>query len=102
MSRDEHKNFIEKNTVIIGMSADSVKTQKNFCTKQEFPFLLLSDPEKTTIKAYEAFGWKKFMGKEYEGIYRISYLIDENGMIQKSYEKVKPKEHAQKVLSEID
>ena len=64
MFRDEHKNFIEKNTVIIGMSADSVKTQKNFCTKQEFPFLLLSDPEKTTIKAYEAFGWIKFMGKD--------------------------------------
>ena len=83
------------------MSADSVKAQKNFCTKQAFPFPLLSDPEKETIKAYEAYGLKKFMGKEYEGIYRISYLIDEEGMIEKAYEKVKPKEHAVQVLSDL-
>ena len=83
------------------MSADSVKAQKNFCMKQAFPFSLLSDPEKETIKAYDAFGLKKFMGKEYEGIYRISYLIDEEGMIEKAYEKVKPKEHAGQVLSDL-
>ena len=99
--RDEYKNFQQKKTVVIGMSADSVKAQKNFCTKQAFPFPLLSDPEKETIKAYEAFGLKKFMGKEYEGIYRISYLIDEEGMIEKAYEKVKPKEHAVQVLSDL-
>lgn len=84
------------------MSADSVKVQKNFCTKQGFPFSLLSDPDKTIIKAYEAFGLKKFMGKEYEGIYRVSYLVDEDGVIQKAYDKVKPKEHAQQVLSDLD
>ncbi len=100
--RDEFKKFQSKNTVIIGMSADSVKAQNNFCIKQEFPFLLLSDPEKATIRKYKAFGLKKFMGKEYEGIYRISYLIDENGIIQKRYGKVKPKEHAQQVLSDLD
>ena len=99
--RDEYKNFNGKNTIIIGISADSIKAQKNFCTKQEFPFSLLSDPEKVTIKAYKAYGMKKFMGKEYKGIYRISYLIDENGIIEKAYEKVKPKEHAIKVLEDI-
>ena len=99
--RDEYKNFNGKNTIIIGISADSIKAQKNFCTKQEFPFSLLSDPEKVTIKAYKAYGMKKFMGKEYKGIYRISYLIDENGTIEKAYEKVKPKEHAIKVLEDI-
>lgn len=83
------------------MSADSVKAQKNFCTKKEFPFYLLSDSDKTTIRAYKAFGLKKFMGKEYEGIYRISYLIDEKGIILKAYEKVKPKEHAGQVLSDL-
>lgn len=83
------------------MSADSVKAQKNFCTKQAFPFSLLSDPEKEIIKAYDAFGLKKFMGKEYEGIYRISYLIDEEGMIEKAYEKVKPKEHAGQILLDL-
>ena len=99
--RDQYKNFNGKNTIIIGISADTIKAQKNFCTKQEFPFSLLSDPEKTTIQAYKAYGLKKFMGKEYEGIYRISYLIDENGIIEKAYEKVKPKEHAIKVLEDI-
>ena len=99
--RDQYKNFNGKNTIIIGISADTIKAQKNFCIKQGFPFSLLSDPEKTTIQAYKAYGLKKFMGKEYEGIYRISYLIDENGIIEKAYEKVKPKEHAIKVLEDI-
>ena len=99
--RDEYKNFQEKNTEVVGISGDSIKTQKNFCDKQNFPFLLLSDPEKITIKAYGAFGPKKFMGKEYEGIYRVSYLIDEDGAIEKVYNKVKPKEHAAQVLSHI-
>ena len=102
MLRDEYKNFQKKNTEIIGMSADSVKAQKNFCSKQEFPFSLLSDPEKETIRSYKAFGLKKFMGREYEGIYRVSYLINEEGIIEKAYEKVKPKEHAAQVLLDID
>ena len=83
------------------MSADSIKAQKNFCSKQEFPYQLLSDPDKNTIKAYKAWGKKKFMGREYEGIYRYSYLIDENRLIEKVYEKVKPKEHAQQVLADL-
>ena len=84
------------------MSADSVKAQKNFCEKQAFPFQLLSDPDKSTVQAYEAWGKKKFMGREYEGIFRYSYLIDEKGMIEKAYEKVKPKEHALEVLADIN
>ncbi len=100
--RDEFQNFQEKNTVILGMSADSVKSQKNFCEKQNFPFSLVSDPEKTTIRKYEAIGLKKMYGREYEGIFRISYLIDENGLIQKTYGKVKPKEHAKEVLEDLD
>ena len=99
--RDEFQNFQDKNTVILGMSADSVKAQKNFCDKQSFPFQLLSDPDKSTIQAYEAWGKKKMYGREYEGIFRYSYLIDEKGMIEKAYEKVKVKEHAQEVLSDI-
>ena len=83
------------------MSADSVKAQKNFCDNQSFQFQLLSDPDKSTILAYEAWGKKKFMGREYEGISRYSYLIDENGMIEKAYENVKVKEHAEEVLADI-
>ena len=100
--RDEFDNFKEKNTVIFGISADSVKSQNNFCTKQSFPFQLLSDKDKVTIRAYEAIGMKKMYGREYEGIFRISYLIDENGMIEKAYEKVKPKEHAAEVLEDLN
>ena len=100
--RDEFQNFKDNNTVILGMSADSVKAQKNFCTKQEFPFPLLSDPDKTTIRAYEAIGLKKMYGREYEGIFRVSYLIDEKGVVEKAYEKVKPKEHALEVLADLN
>ena len=99
--RDEFKNFNDKNTVILGMSADSVKSQKNFCLKQKFPFSLLSDPDKTTIRNYKAIGKKKMYGREYEGIFRISYLIDVDGTIEKTYEKVKPKEHAKEVLADL-
>ena len=84
------------------MSADSVKAQKNFCEKQEFQFQLLSDPDKSTIQAYGAWGKKKMYGREYEGIFRYSYLIDEKGMIEKGYEKVKVKEHALEVLADIN
>lgn len=100
--RDEFENYKEKNTVIIGMSGDSVKKQKNFCEKQSFPFLLLSDPEKTVINEYKALGIKKMYGREYEGIFRISYLINEEGFVEKAYSKIKVKEHAQEVLGDIN
>ena len=83
------------------MSADSVKAQRSFCEKQRFPFSLLSDPSKETIKAYGAWGPKKFMGREYEGIYRYSYLIDENGIIERTYPKVKTKTFAHDILADI-
>ena len=84
------------------MSADSVKAQKSFCEKKNFPFALLSDEMKDTIKAYGAWGLKKFMGREYEGIFRYSYLIDENGIIEKVYSKVNTKTHAKDILSDLD
>ena len=100
--RDEFENYKEKNTIIIGMSGDSVKKQKNFCEKQSFPFSLLSDPGKSVINQYKALGIKKMYGREYEGIFRISYLINEKGFIEKVYSKVKVKEHAQEVLADIN
>ena len=83
------------------MSADSVKRQDNFCNKQGFPFSLISDPDKITIRAYGAIGIKKMYGREYEGIFRVSYLIDEKGIIEKAYEKVKPKEHAKEIVRDL-
>ena len=99
--RDEFKNFKKYNTVILGMSADSIKAQNNFCAKQEFPFQLLSDPDKEVMRSYEAIGMKKMYGREYEGILRVAYLIDENGKIEQAYEKVSPKTHARIVLEDL-
>mgnify|MGYP002525588158 FL=1 len=80
------------------MSADSVQRQKNFCDKYSFPFPLLSDESKETIKAYGAWGKKKLYGREYEGIMRYTYIIDEAGSIAHAFEKVSVKTHAQDVL----
>ena len=99
--RDEFKNFEKKNVAIIGMSADSVQRQKNFCDKQNFSYTVLSDESKNVIKSYGAWGLKKMYGREYEGIYRYSYIIDENGLIEKVFSKVTTKTHAQDVLAEL-
>ena len=73
------------------MSADSVQRQKNFCDKENFNFPILSDENKEVIKAYKAWGVKKMYGREYEGIYRYSYIIDEKGLIEKAFSKVSTK-----------
>ncbi len=99
--RDEFDTYQKKNVAIIGMSADSVKRQKNFSDKQGFQFPLLSDESHQTIEAYGAWGLKKLYGREYMGIFRYSYLIDEDGNIEKIYTKVKTKTHALDVLSDL-
>ncbi len=96
--RDDYARFETLGIQVLGMSADTPKRQKNFGTKNEFPFPLVSDESTDTISAYGAWGPKKFMGREYEGIHRISYLIDEAGRIEKTWRKVKTKTHAQDVL----
>ena len=97
--RDEFKRFEENNIKIIGVSADSPSTQKKFVEKYNFPFEMLCDPPKDMLKSYKAWGLKKFMGKEYEGIHRISYLI-KDGVIKYVFDKVKTKTHAVDVLNE--
>ena len=92
--RDELNNFKKKNIVVLAMSADSTKKQKNFCDKESFDFPMLSDENKSILKDYGAWGTKKMYGREYEGIYRYTYVIDEKGIIEKSYEKVSLKTHA--------
>ena len=99
--RDHHKRFEDANVQVLGMSKDSVKRQKNFATKQGFPYPLLSDESGSTIEAYGAWGPKKFMGREFDGIHRISYVIDEEGSIQHVYGKVKTKTHGEDVLNDL-
>ena len=100
--RDEFQKFKDKNIVILGMSVDSTKKQKKFCEKQSFPFPLLSDETTDVLKAYDAWGLKKMYGREYEGIYRITYVIDEDGKIINAYSKVSVKTHALDVLEDVD
>ena len=99
--RDEFKKFKDNNTVIIGVSADSVKKNKNFKEKQKFQYELLSDENKEMIESYGAWVKKKMYGKEYMGIARISYLINEEGKIQHIFDKVKTKSHACDVLDTL-
>ena len=96
------KIYKKKNISIIGISKDSIKAQKNFCIKNSFKFDILSDNELEVLKAYKAWGLKKMYGKEYEGILRISYLIDEEGNIEKTYSKVKTVTHAKDVLESLN
>ncbi len=83
------------------MSADSQKKQRKFCDKQGFEYPMLGDEGKETLRAYGVWGKKKFMGREYEGIFRNTYVIDENGIIENLYKKVNVKTHAQDILAEL-
>ena len=96
--RDEFQQFEEKNIQLLGCSADPPKKQKKFCEKQKFTYPLLSDETHEMLEAYEAWGKKKFMGREYMGIFRITYIIDENGIIEYVFEKVKTGSHAKDVM----
>lgn len=99
--RDGYKDFQDMGLVILGVSADSVKSHKKFAEKFDLPFPLLADETKAMCEAYGVWGMKKFMGREYMGISRSSFLIDEKGTIAKIYDDVKPKEHTQEVTNDI-
>ena len=99
--RDELNEFLELGIKIFGVSADSVKRQKNFHTKQNFNFDLLSDESHVMLEEYGVWGLKKFMGREYMGISRITYIIDEKGFVASVFEKVKTKTHANDVLNDL-
>lgn len=94
--------FIDKDVKVIGISKDSVKSHKNFSTKQGLTFTLLSDPELTAIQAYDVWKEKKLYGKVSMGVVRSSYMIDENGIIEKVYEKVKPDLNATEMLKDME
>lgn len=96
--RDNWEQFKKRGYEIVGVSADTQKRQKNFKEKYELPFPLLADEDRKVIDAYGVWGPKKFMGKEYDGINRTTFIIDEEGRILEVIEKVKTKEHADQIL----
>lgn len=98
---DAHAKFKKNGIAVFGVSPDSPKKHAKFCEKYGLPFTLLSDEEKTTLKRWGVWQKKKFMGREYMGVMRWSYLIAPDGKVAKAYEDVKPVEHAEEVLADF-
>jgi peroxiredoxin Q/BCP len=96
--RDNYHSFLAKGYDVLGASADSAKRQQNWIDKHALPFPLLVDEDKAVIEAFGVWGSKKFMGKEYDGIHRTTFVIDENGVIEDVISKVKTKAHAAQIL----
>jgi peroxiredoxin Q/BCP len=96
--RDAFADYKKRDIKILGVSVDSEASHKKFTAKYKLPFTLLPDPDHSIADAYGVYGEKKFMGRTYMGVKRITFLIDEKGRIKKVFEKVKPDEHAREVL----
>ena len=97
--RDNYKELQAQGYELLGVSADSEKKQSNFKDKYDFPFPLLADEDHTVINAFGVWGPKKFMGKEYDGIHRTTFIVDGNGVVENVIEKVKTKDHAAQILA---
>ena len=96
--RDNYERFQSFGYEILGVSADSEKRQSYFRNKYDFPYPLLADEDKSVINAFGVWGPKKFMGREFDGIYRTTFVIDEHGVIEDVITKVKTKEHTSQIL----
>jgi peroxiredoxin Q/BCP len=99
--RDALPDFKAIDAEVLGISPDSVKSHKKFAEKYGLPFTLLADEGQAIADAYGVWGRKKFMGREYDGVFRTSFLIDPSGKVAKVYEGVKPEEHAAEVLADL-
>ena len=99
--RDTFADFQTYNCVVLGVSTDTEKSHRAFAEKYKLPFPLLADAEKTVVKAYGVWAPKRFMGREFLGTRRMSFLIDPQGNIAKVYETVKPALHATEVLADL-
>ncbi|MAK73500.1 peroxiredoxin [Halopseudomonas aestusnigri] len=99
--RDAHAEFAAANTVIYGVSKDSLRTHANFKAKHEFPFELISDPDEALCRLFDVIKLKKLYGKEYEGIERSTFLIDAKGVLRQEWRKVKVPGHVAEVLAAV-
>lgn len=99
--RDQYPEFVKKNVKVIGISKDTVRSHANFEKKYELPFTLLADPDRQVLQAYDVLKEKTMYGKKVMGTIRTTYLIDENGQIEKAYEKVKPEQDSNILLEQL-
>jgi peroxiredoxin Q/BCP len=98
--RDNYESFVSQGYEVIGVSADSEKSHRNFISKYKLPFRLISDVDKKVLKEYEAWGEKKMYGKSYMGILRKTFIINEDGIIERIIEKVNTKAHTKQIFGE--
>jgi peroxiredoxin Q/BCP len=99
--RDDYSAYEEAGIAIIGVSPDTVKKQAKFKNKWDLPFPLIADEEHNIADAYGVWGPKKFMGREYEGVHRTTFIIDKQGKIKQVFENVKPAEHSKEILAAV-
>ncbi len=99
--RDNFSVFEKKGVVVLGVSIDTPKDHAKFVKKFELPFTLLADDKHEVVKLYDVWGMKNFMGRDYMGTFRSSFLIDEKGGIKKIYEGVNPKKHISEMLKDL-
>lgn len=97
--RDNYEGLIKKGYAIVGVSADDEKQHKKFIEKYQLPFPLIADVDLEVIKAYDVWGYKKFMGKEYDGIVRTTFVIDEKGILEKVITEVITKDHTTQIIN---
>jgi len=100
--RDGYSKLSDKGFAVVGVSPDSEKSHQKFIEKHSLPFPLIADTEKEILKNYGAWGLKKLYGREYEGVLRTTYIISENGIIEKVFKKVKTKDHVNQILESIE
>jgi thioredoxin-dependent peroxiredoxin len=99
--RDTYSEYQSRNIAVLGISTDSPKSHSKFATKYELPFPLLCDSDAAVAKAYGCWVLKKFMGKEFMGVSRMTFAIAPDGRIEKVYRKVKPDSHAAEILADL-
>ncbi|MBL9127001.1 MAG: thioredoxin-dependent thiol peroxidase [Verrucomicrobiales bacterium] len=99
--RDAHAALTRKGAVVLGVSPDPVKSHDRFVAKFSLPFALVSDPEHTIAEAYGVWGEKKFMGRTYQGVHRVTFLVGPDGRIAAIWPSVKPAEHPAEVLAAL-
>jgi peroxiredoxin Q/BCP len=100
--RDDYSAYEKRGVVVLGVSPDTVKKQFNFKNKFELPFTLIADENHEVSDLYGVWGPKKFMGREYEGVHRTTFLIDKKGVIKQVFEKVKPDIHSEEILAALE
>ncbi len=100
--RDNYETLKKHGLAVLGVSTDDEKSHRKFIEKYELPFPLIADKDKKIVNLYGVWGPKKFMGREYEGTHRVTFVIDEEGKIMKIIDKVKTKDHAKQILEAIE